>query len=141
LSETNNNKQKNPKEMGKNKAIWLFKRIQTWVSNTAQRLRALAVRPKVLSSIPSNHMMGDSQPSTKGSDALFWPVGVHTDRTLTLKKKFKKSQFLSTGILEYVIRNKDFKNLLVKKNDRRQKKRIQIRGGVQSKAWKEKATM
>jgi hypothetical protein len=39
----------------------------------AQRLRALAALPEVLSSIPSNHM---------GSDALFWHAGVYEDRAL-----------------------------------------------------------
>jgi hypothetical protein len=45
----------------------------------AQRLRALATLPEVLSSIPSNHMVA-LQPSTMGSDALFWHTGVYADK-------------------------------------------------------------
>jgi hypothetical protein len=39
----------------------------------AQWLRALTALPRVLSSNPSNHMVG-SQPSVMGSDALFWSI-------------------------------------------------------------------
>ena len=47
----------------------------------AQRLRALPVLPKVLSSIPSNHMVAHNH-LIMGSGALFWPAGIHTDRLL-----------------------------------------------------------
>ncbi|EGW08172.1 hypothetical protein I79_011582 [Cricetulus griseus] len=43
----------------------------------AQRLSALAALPEVLSSIPSNHIHGDSQPSIMRSGALFWPALVY----------------------------------------------------------------
>jgi hypothetical protein len=42
-----------------------------------QWLRALAVLPVVLSSIPSNHKL-----TTMLSDALFWHADVHADRAL-----------------------------------------------------------
>ena len=37
-------------------------------------LRALTALPEVLSSNPSNHLVGGSQPSVMRSDALFWGV-------------------------------------------------------------------
>ena len=40
----------------------------------AQQLRALTALPEVLSSNPSNHIHGGSQPSVMYSDALFWCV-------------------------------------------------------------------
>jgi len=48
----------------------------------AQRLRALAVSPEVLSSIPSDHTHGGLQPSVMGSYGLFWHTGVRVERTL-----------------------------------------------------------
>ena len=45
----------------------------------AQWLRALAVFPEVLSSIPRNYI-GGLQPSIIGSDALFWDSGIYADR-------------------------------------------------------------
>jgi hypothetical protein len=47
------------------------------VREIAQRLRALAVLPEVLSSIPSNHMV-----AVMRSAILFWPAGIHADRML-----------------------------------------------------------
>ena len=52
----------------------------------AQRLRALAALSEVLSSILSAHIHGGSQASMMGSDALFWPAGMHADRVLMPKK-------------------------------------------------------
>ena len=46
----------------------------------AQQLRALAVLPEVISSIPSNHMV--SQLSVMRSGALFWSAGICAGRTL-----------------------------------------------------------
>jgi len=43
-----------------------------------QWLRTLATPPEVLSSIPSKD--SGSQPSVMGSNALFWPAGIHADR-------------------------------------------------------------
>jgi hypothetical protein len=47
----------------------------------AKQLRALAALPEVLSSIPSNHMVG-LQPFIMSSDVVSWHTGVYTDRTL-----------------------------------------------------------
>ena len=44
----------------------------------AQWLRALPALPKVLSSIPSNHMC--SQPLVMRFSALFWPAGTHAGK-------------------------------------------------------------
>jgi hypothetical protein len=40
-----------------------------------QQLRGLVALPEVLSSNPSNHMVAHEH--IRGSDALFWHVGVH----------------------------------------------------------------
>jgi hypothetical protein len=47
-----------------------------------QWLRALAVLPEVLSSIPSTHMVAHNQSSVMGSDVLFWNAGIYADRVL-----------------------------------------------------------
>jgi hypothetical protein len=55
------------------KADFIIIYLKIGVREMAQRLRALAALPEVLSSIPNNHH-DDSQPSIMGSDALFWCV-------------------------------------------------------------------
>jgi hypothetical protein len=54
-----------------------------WAGEMAQRLRALAALPEVLSSIPSNYMVAHNH---LGSDALFWYAGIHADRALIYNK-------------------------------------------------------
>jgi hypothetical protein len=56
----NGNEQKREKEKKKT----ALKKSIIWAGEMAQRLRALTALPEVLSSIPSNYMVG--------SDALFW---------------------------------------------------------------------
>jgi hypothetical protein len=51
-----------------------LKSSQGWPGEMAQQLRALTALPEVLSSNPSNHIHGGSQPSVMYSDALFWCV-------------------------------------------------------------------
>jgi len=49
-----------------------LKTLHYWVGDMAQWLRALTALPKVLSSIPSNHMVAHNHLTTP--DALFWCV-------------------------------------------------------------------
>jgi hypothetical protein len=51
----------------------MLSKLCKWAGEMAQWLRTLTVLPKVLSSIPSNHMVAHNQ-STMGCDALFWCV-------------------------------------------------------------------
>ena len=57
-----------------------LKKLGDGAGDLPRRLRALPALPKVLRSIPSNHMV--AQPSAMGSGAFFWPAGIHIDRTL-----------------------------------------------------------
>jgi hypothetical protein len=50
------------------------------VGEMAHQLRALAAFSKVLSSIPSNHVVAHN--SVIGSDALFWYEDIHANRAL-----------------------------------------------------------
>jgi hypothetical protein len=54
----------------KQKQIKQSKKNHEGAGEMAQWLRALTALPEVLSSIPSNHMVGGSQLSIMGSDAL-----------------------------------------------------------------------
>ena len=54
----------------------------TGAGEIVQWLWTLAALLEVLSSIPSNHMVAQNQPSVIGSDALFWHADVIAGRTL-----------------------------------------------------------
>ena len=67
-----------------------MRQTRSRTGEVAQRLRALAVLPEVLSSIPRTHMVAHMR-----SGALFWPSCIHAGRPLCIintsfKKKGKK---------------------------------------------------
>jgi hypothetical protein len=57
----------------------------------AQRLRALAALPEVLSSIPSQPH-GGSKPSVMGFGALFWPTGIYVQAECYIHNKSKRKK-------------------------------------------------
>ena len=58
----------------------MCKSVLSGTGGMAQRLRALAALTKVLSLIPSNHMVAYNQPPMRPG-ALLCPSGVHAGRT------------------------------------------------------------
>jgi hypothetical protein len=51
-----------------------LKNINAGAREMAQLLRALAALPEVMTSIPRNYMVTNSQPSVMGSNTFFWCV-------------------------------------------------------------------
>jgi hypothetical protein len=51
----------------------------------AQRLRAQAALPEVLSSVPSNHIVAHNHLSVMRLGAIFWPASIHAVRTLNIE--------------------------------------------------------